>query len=1612
MKSKIIFAAMILFILASVSFASAADNQTDIMTADSTDEVLEAPDDGSFAALKGEIESNPQNYKLTRNYTHSDNDGLEIIKIENENYVLDGDGHSIDANSSVKFFDITAQNVTIKNIIFKNGFGSTGSVTFLKAGTMDNCTFINCSSTTGMGGAYFHENGNVLNSHFYNNKANGPSGSALFIKEGTVTDCEFENNTAQEGGAIFATEDVTVDGCTFTENAAINGCGGAIYSNSSVKVKNSRFKNNKASKEGGAIMALGWTDIDGSNFTQNNAQSGGGIYFSGVLNLNNTNFSDNNATDTTNNISMFGSSVIFGNASAEELGPFKIVEMELISQSANIVYGQKFMATFNVTSQSNPVSGILEATIGGVKYYGTVLNGVGTLEINKPDAGSYTTNVTFIGDATYNNPFKPVSFSVSQRNITLNITNITNTDFGDITKITAQVSGFGITVSQGAVTFTVNGTEFTAIVNNSTATVSIPNLKPGNYTGTAKYDGGNNYAKPSKDFTFKISQKDVEINVTDITGTTYGDTLIITANVTCADETIYEGNVIVTINGKQYSAGVKYGVAAVEIKGLNVGEYIAAVSYDGGYMYSKPSSNCTFTIDPRNVTLQVNYENITEGKTATITVNVIADNYTVNESNITLTINDTAYTKPVKNGTATFTIYGLNIGTHHAEIIFNGGNNFNSPSESIELEVSKKILSLIITNITGTAYGEVTKINVSVTGDNIIINEGGVRLTINNLNYTQLVTNGTATIEVPNLQPGTYMGSVTYIGNSNYDNPTQPIKFTIEPCIVNLAVANITGTTYGDILKITINVTSEMETIYEGKITVIVNNREYTTDVNYGTATVEIEGLDIGDYTAEISYEGGDKYSKPSINENFPIDTREVDLEILCENITYGDTAEITVNLLAGDYTINEGALLIEVNGATYYLPVKNSTATLKVSNLKVGTYTVGSIFDGGRNYDTGYESVTLNVSQMTVSLNVTEYDATYGEPGILVIKVNGEREVNEGTVSAKVAGLVYTSEVKDGIAVIIVPYLNAGTYTGNVTFEADDNYNKPTESYEFTVEKATPKFEVKYDVNITYGDVMVITANITSMKKAVETGSVYVTLAGKSYRGYVENGIAVIEIPNLDANLYTGNVTYSGTNNYNSTTEAILFNVARADVEISDINITGAVYGDIIEITANVSNSNGGLNLGILSILINGRYYTAKVENGMATIYIPELDAGAYDSTLIFDGGNNYNNAEKQVTFEVAKKTVSIMAEYANITYSETATVTVYVTSGIEGINVGNITAILNGNNFTAPVQNGIATLSFADLNVGIYDIVLAFDGGNNYNRPNETISLKVDEKIVTLKVDELNSPYGDPIILKVHVTSGSELINEGTIYMALNGNEYSSPVSNGIATFNVGTFEVGNYIGNIAFDGGNNYNNPQSKFMFNVIKRNAIIKSNDVCYIINYDYKYPIVLKDSTGKVIKKEKLLVYLNGEYLGEYTTSSQGKVVVKITSKILKSAKAGTKSLVIEFTNVHYNPTSKTVKVKINKEETKIKAKNKSFASSKKVKKYSVTLKDSKKKAIKKMNVYLKMKGKIYKAVTNSKGKATFKIKKLTQKGTFNAKVKFNGGGRYKASIEKIKIKIK
>ena len=191
-------------------------------------------------------------------------------------------------------------------------------------------------------------------------------------------------------------------------------------------------------------------------------------------------------------------------------------------------------------------------------------------------------------------------------------------------------------------------------------------------------------------------------------------------------------------------------------------------------------------------------------------------------------------------------------------------------------------------------------------------------------------------------------------------------------------------------------------------------------------------------------------------------------------------------------------------------------------------------------------------------------------------------------------------------------------------------------------------------------------------------------------------------------------------------------------------------------------------------------------------------------------------------------------------------------------------------------------------------------------------------------------------------------------------------------------------------------------------------------------------IVEKDSVDAFVSTKKVsyggdfnFVIINGNSMDELS-GLKVSVNIKGISKTFTTDKDGyvyfstngltpkTYTATISFGgNGLYKKSTVKLQVIVKKGTPKVIAKAKSFKKSVKTKKYTITLKnDMNNKAINKVKVTLKVNGKTYKAITNSKGKATFKITKLTKKGKHTATIKYAGNKYYNTKSVKAKITVK
>ena len=358
--------------------------------------------------------------------------------------------------------------------------------------------------------------------------------------------------------------------------------------------------------------------------------------------------------------------------------------------------------------------------------------------------------------------------------------------------------------------------------------------------------------------------------------------------------------------------------------------------------------------------------------------------------------------------------------------------------------------------------------------------------------------------------------------------------------------------------------------------------------------------------------------------------------------------------------------------------------------------------------------------------------------------------------------------------------------------------------------------------------------------------------------------------------------------------------------------------------------------------------------------------------------------------TISIVKANSTVNVSDVVLDYGESTNVTV-TAEGATGI-----TAMIDNapvdviNNYTIPISG---------LSAGTHNLTVKTITDGDHDPVTKTVNITVNKIDSTLTIN-------NTIVFDYKASGSTEVSFTGaTGVNASVVNQPNAIVNVKNNTITVSGLDAGTYTLTVTTIADANYNPVTNNTTITVNKLKTGLTANAVTTTYNKNKNLVITLKDANGNPLTGVKVTV--NIKSAKTYTTDKNGQV--KVSTKGLAPKKYTAK---IAFNgNANYDKSTKNVKVTVKKAKPKITAKNKTFKKSKKVKKYTITLKDNTGKPIKKAKVTLKVKGKTYKAKTNSKGKATFKIKKLNKKGKFKAVITYKGNKYYKKVTKKSKIKV-
>nr|WP_294999352.1 hypothetical protein [uncultured Methanobrevibacter sp.] len=511
-----------------------------------------------------------------------------------------------------------------------------------------------------------------------------------------------------------------------------------------------------------------------------------------------------------------------------------------------------------------------------------------------------------------------------------------------------------------------------------------------------------------------------------------------------------------------------------------------------------------------------------------------------------------------------------------------------------------------------------------------------------------------------------------------------------------------------------------------------------------------------------------------------------------------------------------------------------------------------------------------------------------------------------------------------------------------------------------------------------------------------------------------VESAVCNIEddkvtITNLTVAKYLIIIFNNEDDDVEDSSSTAFFTVGKTD---SNLQVTARVteYGYIVIDAAVDENADGNIRFKVINetgaIVQEGE---SKIDNASVTFFKEEiLPKGKYNYTVSYEN-ENYNavtiNSETPL---VISKTVPELNVYS-ITVNEFGHIVILanVSKDAKGnasflFMVGN-----NSKSVDVDVDNGIIKYDdVAPLGKGHYRIFTIYNGDENYfttDSFNETEVLKDQisstyEAVVTGNQADITIkfPANATGNITVFYPSGA---NET---MAINGTVFISEI-----------FDNGPQYILVTCPGDKNYYGFDNYKIEFLVKASSFISAKDVKVVYQNNGKVEVRLYDNndngTGKnPVSGAEVVITLNGKQY-KAKTNANGVATVTIPAKLVPKQYTATVSYAGTGTTVG---DKETFKFTVKKATPKLTAKKKTFKSKTKVKKYTIVLKDNKNKAIKKVKLYLKIGKKTYTAKTNSKGKAIFKIKKLTKRGNYKAKVTFKGNKYFNKLTKKPTIKVK
>ena len=636
-----------------------------------------------------------------------------------------------------------------------------------------------------------------------------------------------------------------------------------------------------------------------------------------------------------------------------------------------------------------------------------------------------------------------------------------------------------------------------------------------------------------------------------------------------------------------------YAVSFINVDGSNVAGNLLITRNLGGDAAVEIKAGKNNVVEnnyPRSSDLIFNITSEEPGK---ILIDVTIDKKAT--GNIAVVVDGDKYDVAIVNGSAKLTLSDLPAGVYYIEAKYNGNSivteSYNSTKFTIDL-----IDSSIAVEAKDIKCGEEAVITATVTNGAT----GTVTFFVNGKTYVVDITDSVATLKIADLTTGDYPVFAYYNGDKYYKTSYNSTTFNVAK-LASTTTVNVSDIKVGEDAVISIAVPE----ITSGVVSVTVGDAIYNVAVVDGKGTLTLSGLASGSYDVVAKFNGDDKYLASEDSAKFNVTKLASTIDIAVDNIKAGENAVISV-ALPEDAT---GEVIISVNGKNYTVMTKYGMASVTISDLANGTYSVDAFYNGDDIYAPIKNSTAFTVSKVSdYNMTVDIADIVKGENATITVSVP---EDGTGSVIVTINGTDYNGTVVNGTAKVIIPGLDEGSYKVVTFYTGDNKYDSMVVNGTITVNKNTRTTLIMDDVVKYFGGSQKLIAKLVDgFGNPIANATVYFTINGGVYARITdENGTASIAIRLLPGE-YKASALFNGTKDHDKAT-------ANATVTVKSTifgNDTTLYFRNGTQYMAKFLDSDGkALANTDVKFNINGVFYTRVTdENGIARLNI-RLDPASY---------------------------------------------------------------------------------------------------------------------------------------------------------------------------------------------------------------------------------------------------------------------------------------------------------------------------------------------------------------------------------------------------------------